>query len=103
MKTGPQAITVSIMGKQFTVSCADNERNQLLAAAEYLDEKMARIHSSGKVIGLERCAVMAALNMAHELLEMRRGVGVPQDFEGRLKGLQQKIDNVLLDQKELEL
>jgi len=103
VKTGPQAINVSIMGKQFTVSCADNERNQLLAAAEYLDEKMARIHSSGKVIGLERCAVMAALNMAHELLEMRRGMGVPQDFEGRLKGLQQKIDNVLLDQKELEL
>jgi len=61
-------VTVHIMDKEYCISCPAEERSNLEGAARYLDSKMREIRSSGKVIGADRIAVMAALNITHELL-----------------------------------
>lgn len=95
MKPTQEGIKITLLGKEFAVACPDNEREALLAAAKYVDEKMSEIRVSGKVLGAERCAVMAALNIAHELLELQQGSGVPKDVAQKLRFLQQKIDVAL--------
>ena len=60
------------MGRTYKVACADDERERLLAAVAYLDRKMTEIKSAGQVASAERIAVMAALNIAHELLSSRK-------------------------------
>ena len=103
MKSIHEGVNVTLLGKQFSVACPPDERAALLAAAEYLDGKMREIHGTGKVMGLERCAIMAALNIAHELLDLRRKSGMPEDFEAKLRSLQTKIDSALVEQAEMEL
>ena len=71
MSAKPKTLDVSIMGRTYKVACADDERDSLLAAVEYLDRKMSEIKSAGKVASAERIAVMAALNITHELLSCR--------------------------------
>ncbi|MCW3147564.1 cell division protein ZapA [Stutzerimonas stutzeri] len=66
--TQPNTVTVHIMDKEYCISCPPEERSNLENAARYLDRKMREIRSSGKVIGADRVAVMAALNITHELL-----------------------------------
>ena len=91
----PAHVTVRILEKEYFVSCPQDERADLLDSAEYLNKKMREIQSSGKVIGTERTAVMAALNIAHELMELRGQGGVPADVNQKLRFLQSKIDAVL--------
>lgn len=97
--TASDGITVTILGKEFAVACPENERAALIAAAAHLDKKMREIQSSGKVIGSERTAIMAALNIAHDLLDLRgqlnAGGGMPADVNQKLRFLQSKIDAVL--------
>ena len=96
MKVAQGGVNISILGKDLMVACPDSERTALIAAARYLDEKMREIQDGGKVIGTERCAVMAALNLANELLVLRKQIsGVPADVEHRLKSLRGKIDAAL--------
>ena len=68
-------IKVQILGKEYPVSCPDDEQHELLIAARYLDEKMREIRDIGRIIGTERIAVMAALNITHELLQLRQRRG----------------------------
>ena len=68
-----RGVEVNIMGRDFTVSCTDEERLGLMKAVNYLDKKMRDIQSTGKVVGVERIAVMAALNITHELLNAKNG------------------------------
>lgn len=68
MSDEAKALDVTILGRQYRVSCAPNEEKNLMAAVEYVDQKMDEIRQMGKVVGSERIAVMAALNIAHELL-----------------------------------
>lgn len=63
-----ETVTVAILGKEYQVACPADEQGELLQAARQLDERMRAIRQSGNVIGLERIAVMAALNLSHELL-----------------------------------
>jgi len=96
VKTAQGGINISILGKDLMVACPDSERTALIAAARYLDEKMREIQDSGKVMGTERCAVMAALNLANELLELRKqAANVPADIDHRLQFLRGKIDAAL--------
>lgn len=96
MKDSGGGITVTILGKEFMVACPDGEREALVAAAGYLDRKMREIHASGKVIGVERSAIMAALNIAHELLDLRgRGNGLSEDASQKIRFLRSKIDAAL--------
>lgn len=69
----PQAVTVDIMGRELKIACTEDEREGLLNAVSYLDKKMSAIRDTGKVVGLERIAIMAALNIAHELLTAQSG------------------------------
>ena len=64
-------IKISLLGKEYPISCPRDEEHDLLLAARYLDEKMRAIRDNGRVIGTERVAVMAALNIASELLQAR--------------------------------
>jgi len=64
-------ITLRLMGREYTVNCPPEEHETLIASAEFLNERMSAIRKRGKALGAERIAVMAALNIARELLEMR--------------------------------
>jgi len=94
----PPVAVVTILDKEYRVTCPDEEREALFSAARLLDEQMRGIRSTGRVIGQERIAVMAALNFAYELLQNRsekddyiRTVNV------RIKSIQSKIDAALQD------
>jgi cell division protein ZapA len=64
-----ETVSVHILGKDYQVSCPEDERSSLVAAAAELDRRMKVIRQSGSVIGVERIAVMAALNLAHEVID----------------------------------
>lgn len=95
-------LDVTILDREFRVACPDDERDELLDAVAYLDKKMREIRDAGKVTSVERIAVMAALNIAHELLTMRLGGGFDLgDFKRRMNSMQASIDTVLAEQDEL--
>jgi cell division protein ZapA len=102
----PQAVSVTILGKEYLIACPEEERKELLSSAEYLDKKMREIRDSGKVIGTDRIAVMAALNLANEVLHSNSGSGSGQAdkaVEGRIRNLQSKIEEALYRGRQLEL
>lgn len=70
--TQPHTVTVHIMDKEYCIACPPEERTKLESAARYLDNRMREIRSGGKVIGAERVAVMAALNITHDLLHRQQ-------------------------------
>ena len=87
-------IKVQILGKEYPVACSPEEQHELLIAARYLDEKMRMIRDTGRVIGTERIAVMAALNIAHEFLQRTHdapGAG-SQSLAGRLSAMRERLD-----------
>ncbi len=94
-------VDVSIMGREFTVSCTDEERQGLLNAVNYLDKKMNDIRDSGKVVGVERIAIMAALNLSHEVLNTKNGDVDIGDFKRRINVMQSQIDEALIAQTKL--
>jgi cell division protein ZapA len=87
-----KGVDVSIMGRNFTVSCTDEERPSLINAVNFLDKKMRDIRDSGKVIGVERIAIMTALNLAHELLNSKSGNVDVGDIKRRIAIMQDQID-----------
>ncbi|HZD53415.1 MAG TPA: cell division protein ZapA [Woeseiaceae bacterium] len=97
-------ISVRILEKEYQVSCPANERTDLLDSAELLNARMREIRDSGKVVGLDRIAVMAALNMANELLHARAR---DRELEGavgnRLRLMSDRVESVLQTNKQLEL
>jgi len=88
-----QTVSISLLDKEFSFNCPADAEAELLASADLLNEKMRDIRKSGKVLGLERIAVMAALNLAHELLQSRQSAN--DNVEHRLRHLGNKIDTVL--------
>ena len=70
--TQNKTVTVHILDKEYCITCPDDERDNLESAARYLDGKMREIRSGGKVIGSDRIAVMAGLNITHELLHKQQ-------------------------------
>jgi cell division protein ZapA len=96
---GPRSIEIHILGRAYKVACARDEETALIAAADYLDEKMRVIRDSGKVIGAERIAIMAGLNLAHDLLT--QGGGVVEEARSRLTHCSALLDTVLEDQDTL--
>ncbi|CAN1487484.1 zapA Cell division protein ZapA (stimulator of FtsZ polymerization and Z-ring component) [Methylophilaceae bacterium] len=90
-----KAVDVNIMGREFTVSCTDEERPGLINAVNFLDKKMRDIRDGGKIIGAERIAIMAALNLAHELLNTKSGSVDVGDIKRRISQMQDQIDTVV--------
>jgi cell division protein ZapA len=99
----PKTVEVNLLGRSYRVACDDNEREALMQAVAYLDAKMNEIRKAGKVMGAERIAVMAALNVAHELLSVRLG-GTGLDVgqaKRRLLALESQIDAAIAKQEKL--
>ncbi|MGH8494687.1 MAG: cell division protein ZapA [Gammaproteobacteria bacterium] len=97
-------VSVRILDKEYQVSCPLEERAALLDSAELLNGKMREIRDSGKVVGLDRIAVMAALNLAHEVLEARgKGAVLDSDFGLRLKSMRERVEAALQRGQQLEL
>lgn len=95
---------VRILDTEYRVSCAPGEEQELKDAARHLDDEMRKIRGSGKVVGLDRIAVMAALNMAHEMLQARAGKGGDDgESQARVRGLIERLDKTLESHRQLEL
>lgn len=93
---GHVTVTVRIMDREYQVACPEDERMALIASANYLNERMMSIRRRGKALGVERIAVMAALNMARELMaEREEHTDVDGDSGTRLEQLKLKIDAAL--------
>lgn len=90
-----KGVNISIMGRDFSVACPPQEQEDLLEAARYLDRNMKEIQKSGKIIGAERCAIMAALNISNELLQLQKSTAGQDQVQARLASLQSRIDEVL--------
>ncbi|MGE5625243.1 MAG: cell division protein ZapA [Bacillota bacterium] len=69
MNEDKQRVTVRLLDKEYQVACPEDEREALLESAELLNRKMREIRDSGKVVGADRIAVMAALNMTHDMIQ----------------------------------
>ncbi|SFF48352.1 cell division protein ZapA [Fontimonas thermophila] len=94
----PLSVTVRIMGKEYSVMCPPEEHEALVKSADYLNERMTSIRRRGKALGTEKIAIMAALNIARELLELKGVEGVanasPEAVQ-RLRQLSLDIDSTL--------
>jgi len=93
--TSSRGVNISIMGRDFSVACPPEEQESLLEAARFLDDNMKEIQKTGKIIGSERCAIMAALNITNDLLQLRRATAGQENVQSRLDTLQQRIDEAL--------
>lgn len=97
-------VTVRILEKEYQVACPVNERTALLDAAELLNQQMRDIRDGGKVVGLDRIAVMAALNMANDLLKIQSSeTTLRSDFSTRLESLADRADAALGSARQLDL
>ena len=100
--TNNSAVDVAIMGREFRVTCPDEEREELLQAVTYLDKKMCEIRDNGKVVGYERIAIMAGLNIAHELLATKVKGGFDMgEFKRRIDHMQMLLDTATPEQDKL--
>lgn len=100
------AVTISLLGREFRVGCPEGEEKQLMASADYLNRKLKEVRDTGKVVGNERIAIMAALNIAHELMSNRDKAGAagfdPSAFRRRIVAMQETLDTALsADQENL--
>lgn len=96
-----KGINISIMGRDFSVACPPHEQDDLLEAARYLDKNMKEIQKTGKIIGAERCAIMAALNITNDLLKLQKSTAGQEQVNARLATLQSRIDDVLREAESL--
>ena len=97
-------VTIRILEKEYQVACPAEEKPALMASAELLNTKMREIRDSGKVVGLDRVAVMAALNLANELLRVQ---GQDEDLKHivglRIRAMREHLDTALGPAKQLTL
>jgi cell division protein ZapA len=97
-------VSVRILEKEYQVACLPEERSELLDSAEHLNTRMREIRDAGNIVGLDRIAVMAALNLAHELLKVRgRGETVDAGVGQRVRQLRERVESVLNRGQQLEL
>ena len=95
--TQSKPLRVSILGKEYLISCPDDEREQLYAVVDFVNEKLLEVKGSGNVIGAERIVIMATLNIANELLAYKRkNKDYTESVDSIVKRLQTKIDGVLV-------
>ena len=97
-------VSVRILDKEYQVACPASERTDLLDSAEILNTRMREIRDSGRVVGLDRIAVMAALTMANDLLHAKaRDQALEGDISDRLKLISDRVDSVLSSTELLDL
>lgn len=97
-------VTIRILEKEYHVACPTDEQADLLASADLLNRKMREIRDSGKVVGLDRVAVMAALNLANELLKAKSQDEELKNIIGlRIRTMRERLDSALGPVKQLNL
>ena len=102
MAASAKTIEISILGRNYKIACEDGEREALMEAVAYVDGKMGEIKKAGKVNGTDRIAVMAALNIAHELLSTRLGSGFDiGQAKRRISLIEAKLDEAIARQDKL--
>jgi cell division protein ZapA len=97
------AIAISLMGREFRVGCPEGEEKQLLASVDYLNRKLKEVRDTGKVVGNERIAIMAALNIAHEFMSNSgkgSAGGLEPAFKRRILAMQETLDTALAADQE---
>lgn len=98
-KTSPEPISVSILDRDYQFACEPGERKALKEAAAFLDERMRSIKGAGRLMALERIAVMTALNLSDELLKLQKNEKYRQDnVDNRIRMLVNELDDALDDQ-----
>jgi cell division protein ZapA len=101
------ALTISLLGREFRVACPEGEEREIMAAADYLNRKLKEVRDTGKVVGNERIAIMAALNIAHESMSKNPSAANGSSLDTsairrRIAALQQTVDSALAaDQEKL--
>lgn len=102
MSDAIKTLDIKILDRELRVACPEDERGELLDSVAYLDKKMREIRDSGKIASVERIALMAALNITHELLSTKVGRGIDlADFKRRMGDMQAAIDGALAEQDSL--
>jgi cell division protein ZapA len=97
-------VSVRLLDREYQVACPADERSDLLDSAEYLDTKMREVRDGGKVVGLDRIAVISALNLANELIKLRRnGSVVDSDLGSKIRTLCERVESALEKGQQLEL
>ncbi|MCF6217588.1 MAG: cell division protein ZapA [Gammaproteobacteria bacterium] len=96
-------VTVKIQDKEYRIGCPKGEEEALISTARYVDQKMQEVRSAGKVIGNDRIAVMAALNIAHELIQQSKESEYNDGSILKVRAMQERIQNALNSLKQMEL
>ena len=96
-------VSIDIVDKSYQVACEPEQEQELQQAARDLDDQMRAIRSTGKVIGLERVAIMAALNLSHQVLLLQSGVQLDDSQEDQIKGMTSRIDEALFQLRQFEI
>ena len=96
-------VTIDILDKGYQVACEPEQEEELRQAARDLDDQMRAIRSTGKVIGLERVAIMAALNLSHQVLSLKSGEQLDDSHEEVIKGVTSRIDEALFQLRQFEI
>lgn len=96
------AVTISLLGREFRVGCPEGEQKQLLASVDYLNRKLKEVRDTGKVVGNERIAIMAALNIAHEHMSAngKPGAADGSGIKRRIVAMQETLDAALAADQE---
>ena len=97
------AVTISLMGREFRVGCPEGEERQLMASVDYLNRKLKEVRDTGKVVGNERIAIMAALNIAHEYLSNPGKASAGYDgsaYRRRILAMQETLESALAADQE---
>lgn len=104
MSNSQAQVSIRILEKEYQVACPSSEQADLVAAAELLNRNMRDIRDRGKVVGLDRVAVMAALNLANEVIKFRsRDEELNNTVGSRIESLRDKLDTALGNSKQLSL
>jgi cell division protein ZapA len=97
-----EQVAVTVLGREYLLSCRPEEKNDLLACARYVDQKMSGIRDTGKIVGADRIAVLAALQIAQELLNARATDGsAVGEARRRIRELNALADEMLAPQEKL--
>ena len=104
MSEAAKPASITILDKEYLIACSEEERDLLNDAANLLNAKMREVKTTGKVIGSERVAVLAALNIAHEMLAYKKeNEGYTSNVDGVVRRIQDKIDDALMKGSRLEI
>jgi len=96
MSTPTEPVSITILDRKYQFACSPEERKDLIAAAQNLDELMKDIRESGRLMSLERIALQAALNLSDELLKMRRSSELREEkIDSKIRMLADQLDDAL--------